>query len=340
MRSRPAAGSRGSSRPSAAGTWSCCPAVHRHAHRCGRAGRRHRPGAVEEPHDRQHPAREGAARGVRRRAACSTRTPTPTSTPRSGSSGSSPTPTRSSSSCAWTPATSPTATATTSRSSARFPDRIGYVHLKQMDPEVRRRVPRRAALASAEAVALGVMVEPPSGVPAMPPLLDALAEIDTDLFAVVEQDLYPVEPTSRCRSGPGPRATSEAAASAPCGAGRTDPMHDPRRRPCGRLSRPEKRHSMRSNQKIARVAVVAAALALAAAACSSQGGAQEDQAPAPGRRRQRGRRAEVHHRHRHPRAGGRHVLGQDPERRRGRARPRHGVDLKYSNDGGPASRRP
>jgi inosose dehydratase len=28
----------------------------------------------------------------------------------------------------------------------------------------------------------------------MPPLLDALSRLDTDLFAVVEQDLYPVEP--------------------------------------------------------------------------------------------------------------------------------------------------
>ena len=28
----------------------------------------------------------------------------------------------------------------------------------------------------------------------MPPLLDALAELDRDLFCVIEQDLYPVEP--------------------------------------------------------------------------------------------------------------------------------------------------
>ena len=40
----------------------------------------------------------------------------------------------------------------------------------------------------------GVMVEPPYGEPAMPPLLDALAALDADLFTVVEQDLYPVEP--------------------------------------------------------------------------------------------------------------------------------------------------
>ncbi|GAA1257108.1 sugar phosphate isomerase/epimerase [Pseudonocardia aurantiaca] len=75
----------------------------------------------------------------------------------------------------------------------RFPERIRYVHLKQVDPVVRDRV-RAEKLSLAEAVPLGVMVEPPYGEPAMPPLLEALAELDTDLFTVVEQDLYPVEP--------------------------------------------------------------------------------------------------------------------------------------------------
>ena len=74
-----------------------------------------------------------------------------------------------------------------------FPDRIRYVHLKQVDPAVRARV-RAENLSLAEAVPLGVMVEPPYGEPAMPPLLEALARLDTDLFTVVEQDLYPVEP--------------------------------------------------------------------------------------------------------------------------------------------------
>lgn len=74
-----------------------------------------------------------------------------------------------------------------------FPERIRYVHLKQVDPEVRRRV-HAENLSLAEAVPLGVMCEPPYGVPDIPPLLDALAALDTDLFTVVEQDLYPVEP--------------------------------------------------------------------------------------------------------------------------------------------------
>ena len=75
----------------------------------------------------------------------------------------------------------------------RFPDRISYVHLKQVDPEVRERV-RKENLPMSEAVKLGAMVEPPYGEPAMPPLLAALGDLDRDLFAVIEQDLYPVEP--------------------------------------------------------------------------------------------------------------------------------------------------
>jgi inosose dehydratase len=75
----------------------------------------------------------------------------------------------------------------------RFPDRINYVHLKQVDPEVRERV-REENLPMSEAVKLGAMVEPPYGEPAMPPLLAALGDLDRDLFAVIEQDLYPVEP--------------------------------------------------------------------------------------------------------------------------------------------------
>jgi inosose dehydratase len=74
-----------------------------------------------------------------------------------------------------------------------FPDRIHYVHLKQVDPAVRARV-EREGLSLAEAVPLGVMVEPPYGEPDMPAFLAALGDLDADLFCVIEQDLYPVEP--------------------------------------------------------------------------------------------------------------------------------------------------
>ena len=111
----------------------------------------------------------------------------------------------------------------------RFPERIRYVHLKQVDPEVRRRV-HEENLSLAEAVPLGVMCEPPYGVPEMPPLLDALAALPVDLFTVVEQDLYPVEPHIPCRSPPAPRATCAAAGSARYVAGPTDPEIHPERR--------------------------------------------------------------------------------------------------------------
>jgi len=75
----------------------------------------------------------------------------------------------------------------------RFPQRITYVHLKSVDPAVRRRVVEEK-LSLAEGVRLGVMCEPWAGVPDMPPLLASLAELDRDIFTVIEQDLYPVEP--------------------------------------------------------------------------------------------------------------------------------------------------
>jgi inosose dehydratase len=95
----------------------------------------------------------------------------------------------------------------------RFPERIGYVHLKQVDPAVLAKV-HADGLAFAQAVALGVMTEPPNGVPDMPSLLAELARLDVDLFAVVEQDLYPCDPNI-----PLPIANRTARYLAGCGLG-------------------------------------------------------------------------------------------------------------------------
>ena len=73
-----------------------------------------------------------------------------------------------------------------------FPDRIGYVHIKQMDPAIVERADREG-LAFGQAVALGASCEPPAGVPDVPSVLSALSELDADLFVVVEQDMYPVD---------------------------------------------------------------------------------------------------------------------------------------------------
>jgi inosose dehydratase len=74
---------------------------------------------------------------------------------------------------------------------ADHPDRIAYVHLKQVDPAIVARV-KAEDLPFGEAVKLGAMVEPPQGIPAMPPILEALEGLGRELFAIVEQDLYPV----------------------------------------------------------------------------------------------------------------------------------------------------
>jgi inosose dehydratase len=74
-----------------------------------------------------------------------------------------------------------------------YPDRIRYVHLKQVDRAIRRRVVDEG-LGFAPAVRLGVMVEPPTGDPDMPEVIEALVGLGRDLFCIVEQDLYPCEP--------------------------------------------------------------------------------------------------------------------------------------------------
>jgi len=73
-----------------------------------------------------------------------------------------------------------------------YPDRIGYVHIKQMDPEIVARA-EREGLAFGQAVALGASCEPPAGEPDIPSVLAAVSGLDADLFVVVEQDMYPVD---------------------------------------------------------------------------------------------------------------------------------------------------
>jgi inosose dehydratase len=76
----------------------------------------------------------------------------------------------------------------------RYPERIGYLHLKQADPAVAEQV-MAEDLWFAEAVRRGVMCEPPKGQPDMEALLDAVdRHLDGELFAIVEQDLYPCHP--------------------------------------------------------------------------------------------------------------------------------------------------
>ncbi|MEU5423812.1 sugar phosphate isomerase/epimerase [Streptomyces sp. NPDC020799] len=74
-----------------------------------------------------------------------------------------------------------------------YGERIGYLHLKQVDPAVLADVVAKGT-PFGPAVRQGVMCEPPLGVPALEPVLAAAAKLDADLFAIVEQDMYPCPP--------------------------------------------------------------------------------------------------------------------------------------------------
>ncbi|MFI1966113.1 sugar phosphate isomerase/epimerase family protein [Streptomyces pathocidini] len=74
-----------------------------------------------------------------------------------------------------------------------YGERIGYLHLKQVDPEILAEVVRDG-MPFGPAVRRGVMCEPPDGVPALEPVLEAAQGLGVELFAIVEQDMYPCPP--------------------------------------------------------------------------------------------------------------------------------------------------
>jgi inosose dehydratase len=74
----------------------------------------------------------------------------------------------------------------------KYPDRIGYVHIKQMDPVIVEKA-EKEDLAFGQAVAMGASCEPPKGLPDVASVAAALRDLDADLFVVVEQDMYPCD---------------------------------------------------------------------------------------------------------------------------------------------------
>jgi inosose dehydratase len=70
-----------------------------------------------------------------------------------------------------------------------YPDRIGYLHLKQVDTSLLFDVLKND-VPFADAVTQGIMCEPPGGVPELGPIIDAVAALDSNIFAIVEQDMY------------------------------------------------------------------------------------------------------------------------------------------------------
>jgi inosose dehydratase len=72
---------------------------------------------------------------------------------------------------------------------AEYPERIGYLHLKQVDTSMLFDVLKND-VPFATAVGQGIMCEPPAGVPELGPIIDAVAALDPNIFGIVEQDMY------------------------------------------------------------------------------------------------------------------------------------------------------
>ncbi len=71
-----------------------------------------------------------------------------------------------------------------------FPERIGYLHLKQVHPDILAEALKND-MPFVDAVGKGVMTEPGGpGIPDFAPILEKAAEIDADMFAIVEQDMF------------------------------------------------------------------------------------------------------------------------------------------------------
>ncbi|MGO1543986.1 MAG: sugar phosphate isomerase/epimerase family protein [Gulosibacter sp.] len=69
------------------------------------------------------------------------------------------------------------------------PERIGYLHLKQVDPELIFDILKND-VSFADAVAQDIMVEPPNGIPELAPIIERVAQLDPNIFGIVEHDMY------------------------------------------------------------------------------------------------------------------------------------------------------
>lgn len=72
----------------------------------------------------------------------------------------------------------------------RFGDRIGYVHLKAVNPEILRQA-REQSLPFVEAVRRGVVVELSAGIPDAAAVVAELDLLGVPMLVIAEQDLYP-----------------------------------------------------------------------------------------------------------------------------------------------------
>lgn len=71
----------------------------------------------------------------------------------------------------------------------KYPERISYVHIKAMDPVLVKQA-HEEDWPFVRAVKAGCSVAPPAGLPDMGLLIEALADLDKELYVVCEQDMY------------------------------------------------------------------------------------------------------------------------------------------------------
>ncbi|MDF1488072.1 TIM barrel protein [Tessaracoccus caeni] len=74
-----------------------------------------------------------------------------------------------------------------------YPERISYVHIKAMDPKLVKQA-HDEDWPFVKAVHAGCSVAPPEGEPDMPTLIEALADLDKELYVICEQDMYGCDP--------------------------------------------------------------------------------------------------------------------------------------------------
>ena len=73
-----------------------------------------------------------------------------------------------------------------------FKERIGYLHLKQVEPDLLADVLKNE-VTFVDAVQQGIMVEPPYGVPEYGDILAEANKYTPGIFAIIEQDMYPLK---------------------------------------------------------------------------------------------------------------------------------------------------
>ncbi len=77
----------------------------------------------------------------------------------------------------------------------KYPERISYVHIKAMDPLIVKQA-HDEDWPFVKAVKAGCAVAPPLGEPDMGLMIEALADLDKDLYVICEEDMYGCDQSS------------------------------------------------------------------------------------------------------------------------------------------------